>query len=311
MFPGQGSQRVAMAAHLLRAYPLIAGRVLAAADAALGLPISELCTTGDATELARTEVTQPAILATSLAVLEILREEGGFAPAAVAGHSLGEYTALVAAQVLTAADALRLVRRRGELMASVSERISGAMAAVLGLGADQVERLCASGDDGEGLVEVANYNELGQTVVSGERDAVAALTRRALAAGAERTVLLDVGAPFHCSLMRQVEQEFTEELARCDFAEPALTVLSSVTGRTVADAAAARELLRRQLASPVRWVDVLGAAQQYGVDDYVEVGPGRVLSGFANRTVAGARVRSTNDARRIATLLNVQRQPEN
>jgi [acyl-carrier-protein] S-malonyltransferase len=302
MFPGQGSQRVSMASHLVQEYPLVAGRVLAEADEVLGLPLAELCTTGDVAELARTEITQPAILATSLAVLEVLCQEGGFIPSAVAGHSLGEYTALVAARVLTTADALRLVRRRGELMAEVSKRIPGAMAAIMGLGADRVEELCVGGT-GDHVVEVANYNELGQTVVSGTREAVVDVARRALEAGAERTVLLNVGAPFHCSLMRGIEDEFAAELARYPFAEPSLTVLSSVTGRTVDSADEARDLLRRQLSAPVCWVDVLAAAQQRGITDYIEVGPGRVLSGFANRTVTNASVRSTNDARRVATLL--------
>jgi [acyl-carrier-protein] S-malonyltransferase len=160
MFPGQGSQRVSMASHLVQEYPLVAGRVLAEADEVLGLPLAELCTTGDAAELARTEITQPAILATSLAVLEVLCQEGGFIPSAVAGHSLGEYTALVAARVLTTADALRLVRRRGELMAEVSKRIPGAMAAIMGLGADRVEELCVGGT-GDHVVEVANRDARG------------------------------------------------------------------------------------------------------------------------------------------------------
>ncbi|MEW1720675.1 ACP S-malonyltransferase [Streptomyces sp. NPDC093109] len=302
MFPGQGSQRGHMAAHLVREHPRTAGRVLAAADEVLGLEITELCTTGAEADLARTEITQPAVLATSLAVLEVLREEGGFAPSAVAGHSLGEYTALVAADVLTAADALRLARRRGELMAAVSRRTPGAMAAVMGLAADRIEELCAS-SAGDGVVEVANYNEAGQTVVSGNREDVVDLTHRALAAGAERTVLLNVSAPFHCSLMREIEDEFAAELAGYTFMDPRSTLLSSVTGRAVASGDEAKDLLRRQLASPVRWMDVLGAARQGGITDYVEVGPGRVLSGFANRSLTDASVRSTNDARRVATLL--------
>ncbi len=305
MFPGQGSQRVAMAEHLVRDHPHTAGRVLAEADEALGLPLTQLCTTGEAEELARTEVTQPAILATSLAVLEVLRADGGFAPTAVAGHSLGEYTALVAAGVLTAPDALRLVRRRGELMAQVSSRVPGAMAAVIGLPAPQVEEICAAGA-ADGVVEVANYNERSQTVISGERDAVALAARRALEAGAERAVSLNVGAPFHCSLMQEIEGEFAADLARCTFSEPRVPVISSVTGDAVFDAAAARELLARQLSAPVRWVEVLVSARLLGITKYVEVGPGRVLSGFANRTVPDASVRSTNDARRVAALLHAR-----
>ncbi|GHH96127.1 malonyl CoA-acyl carrier protein transacylase [Streptomyces capillispiralis] len=302
MFPGQGSQRARMAGHLTHDHPRTAGRVLAEATDVLGLPLTELCTTADAAALEPTEIAQPAILATSLAVLAVLREEAGHLPSVVAGHSLGEYTALVAAGVLSPADALRLVRRRGELMAAVSRRVSGAMTAVMGLAPRHIEAICARSAP-LGRVEVANYNERGQTVVSGERAAVAEAARLAEEAGAERTVPLKVSAPFHCSLMREIEDEFGAELERCRFADPDVLVLSSVSGGPVRDGAHARELLRRQLVGPVRWVDVLDAARAHGVTAYVEIGPGRVLSGFAHRTVPDATVRSTNDARRLGALV--------
>ncbi|GGJ51325.1 ACP S-malonyltransferase [Streptomyces brasiliensis] len=307
MFPGQGSQRAGMASHLLREHPRTAGRVLEQAQEASGLPLSDLCTTAADGELAPTEIAQPAIVATSLATYQVLHREAGFVPAAVAGHSLGEYTALVVAGVLDADDALRLVRRRGELMAGVSRRVAGAMAAVIGLPPAQIEEICAA-TAGAGVVEVANYNEAGQTVISGQRAAVEEAVRLAGAAGAERTVPLKVSAPFHCSLMHVIEDEFAAELEQVAFGEPALPVFSSVTGARVRDGAHARDLLRRQLAGPVRWVDVLDAAAAFGADGYLEVGPGRVLSGFAKRTVPDARVRSTNDARRITTLLRDLRQ---
>jgi [acyl-carrier-protein] S-malonyltransferase len=302
MFPGQGSQRVAMAVHLLRDHPRTVGRVFAAASEAVGLPLTSLCTNGSAAELARTEITQPAVVATSLAVLEVLRTEGGFSPWAVAGHSLGEYAALVAASVLSPADALWLVRRRGKLMAQVAGRVPGTMAAVIGLEAEVVEEVCAR-CAGLGLVQVANYNEPSQTVISGERAAVEEVARLAREAGAERTVLLGVGAPFHCALMADIEQEFAAELDRCHFGEPSLLVFSSVTGEPVSRGDEIRRLLQRQLSAPVRWVKLLDTAARLGATRYVEVGPGRVLGGFAKRTVADARVHSTNDARRIAKLL--------
>ncbi|MDO0937268.1 ACP S-malonyltransferase [Streptomyces sp. DG2A-72] len=302
MFPGQGSQRAKMAAHLIQDHPWTAGRVLAEATEALGLPLTELCTTADASALEPTEIAQPAILATSLAVLAVLREEAGYRPSVVAGHSLGEYTALVAAGVLSPWDAVRLVRRRGELMAAVSRQVAGAMTAVMGLAPQRIEEICAQAGD-VGLVEVANYNETGQTVISGQRAAVAEAARLAAAAGAERTVPLKVSAPFHCSLMSEIEDEFAAELTRCAFADPAGLVISSVTGLPVRDGADARALLRRQLAGAVRWVDVLDTARRHGVTTYLEIGPGRVLSGFANRTVPGAVVRSTNDARRVSALV--------
>lgn len=302
MFPGQGSQRAGMAGHLLREHPRTAGRVLAQAEEATGLALTELCTTAPEADLAPTEIAQPAIVATSLAVYEVLRQEGGLQPGAVAGHSLGEYTALIAAGVLDADDALRLVRRRGELMAGVSREVSGAMTAIMGLAPERIEELCAAAAP-LGVVEVANYNEAGQTVISGQSAAVTEVGRLALEAGAERAVPLKVSAPFHCSLMSAIEDEFAAELERTAFSAPRLPVFSSVTARRVRDGADARDLLRRQLAGPVRWADVLDGAAAHGFDGYLEVGPGRVLSGFANRTVPGATVRSTNDERRISTLL--------
>jgi [acyl-carrier-protein] S-malonyltransferase len=302
MFPGQGSQRAGMAAHLVREHPRTAGRVLAQAQDATGLPLIELCTTAGDEELVRTEIAQSAIVATSLAVLEVLREEAGFVPALVAGHSLGEYTALVAAGVLDAQDALRLVRRRGELMGAVSRSVAGAMTAVMGLDPGRIEEICLAASS-LGVVEVANYNETGQTVISGQSEAVAEATRAALAAGAERAVQLKVSAPFHCSLMTEIEDEFAAYLATASFADPKVATISSVTGTRVRDGAHARDLLKAQLAAPVRWVKVLDTARAHQVDGYLEVGPGRVLSAFANRTVPDAVVRSTNDARRINTLL--------
>ncbi|WP_446226155.1 ACP S-malonyltransferase [Nocardia sp. IBHARD005] len=301
MFPGQGSQRAGMAEFLLSHYPEAAGRIFATADRALGFSLTELCVSGSATEIACTEIAQPAIVATSLAVLEVLSEKG-FRPSLVTGHSLGEYTALVAAQVLAPQDAIGLVRRRGELMARVSDKVPGAMAAIFGLPVELIEVICA-GLPADGVAEVANHNEAGQTVISGTRNTVAQATRIAVAYGAHRVVELDVSAPFHCSLMDEIEDEFAAELDRYDFASPRLPVISSVTGEPVTTAEEARWLLRCQLAGPVRWVDVLTTAQLHGITDYVEIGPGRVLSGLANRMISGASVRSTNDKRRVAALL--------
>ncbi|TLS47340.1 ACP S-malonyltransferase [Streptomyces montanus] len=302
MFPGQGSQRAGMAGHLLERHPA-ARQVFTAADAALGIPLSALCTTGTAEELAATDITQPAILATSLATWQVLRE-AGCAPDAVAGHSLGEYAALVAAGVLKPESALRLVQVRGRLMAEVARQRPGAMAAVLGLAAEQVIQICDQAGQ-TGLVEVANFNEPLQTVLSGEAEAVEAAGRAALAAGAEKVVALKVGAPFHCSLMNAIEGEFAAELDAHTFADPVLPVISSVTGDYLRDGEHARELLRRQLSGPVRWVDVVRRAQQLPVETYTEVGPGRVLSGLVRRTDPDARVRSSGDERRLGSLVDV------
>ncbi|MFC8147092.1 ACP S-malonyltransferase [Streptomyces paradoxus] len=296
MFPGQGSQRPGMARHLLDTYPS-ARLLFARADEIVGRPLSRICVSGTAEELARTEITQPAIAATSLAVWEILRE-AGYRPAAVAGHSLGEYPALVAAGVLSLESALRLVRLRGVLMGEVAREVPGAMAAVLGLPADRVHTAC-EGAEAAGLVQVANYNEPLQTVISGQAHAVALAAEIAVEAGAERVVPLDVSAPFHCSLMSAVEEEFAEALTDEPFADPVLPVISSVTGSYVHSGEEARQLLRRQLTEPVRWVDVLHTAEQRLVSAYTEIGPGRVLGGLTRRTLGDVLTRSTGDARRL------------
>lgn len=301
MFPGQGSQRPGMATHLLERHAA-ARRVFDHADAVLGMPLSELCTTGTAEELAATDITQPAIIATSLATWQVLRE-AGCEPGAVTGHSLGEYAALVAAGVLTPESALRLVRVRGRLMAEVGRQRPGAMAAVLGLPAEQVVEVCEQARE-FGLVEVANFNEPMQTVLSGEAAAVEAAGRAALLEGAEKVVALKVGAPFHCSLMSGIEEEFAAELAGHPFADPVLPVISSVTGDLVHSGEQARELLRRQLSGPVRWVDVVGRAARLPVATHIEVGPGRVLNGLVRRTDPDARVASTGDERRLGALLD-------
>jgi [acyl-carrier-protein] S-malonyltransferase len=298
MCPGQGSQRPGMAAALLDRYPDVAGPVFELADDVLRLPLRRLCETGTAAELLPTEVTQPAVVATSLAVLAVLRDRG-FAPVAVAGHSLGEYTALCAAGVLTATSALRLVRRRGELMAEVGDRVPGAMVAVIGLPAGAVEGLCAAVPG----AEIANYNDPLQTVVSGHRVSVERVADHAIAAGADRVVPLAVAAPFHCSLMAAVEAEFAAELDRHVFAEPELPVLSAVTAGYVRDADQARHLLRRQLTGSVRWTETVRLAVFDGADTLVETGPGRVLAGFAKRIVPELPVYGTGTARAIESLL--------
>ncbi|PXX55553.1 [acyl-carrier-protein] S-malonyltransferase [Nocardia tenerifensis] len=277
MFPGQGSQRRGMAAALCADHPEAAA-VFATADATLGLPITELCTTGDEADLRRTELTQPAVVATSLAIWNVL-QANDFEPDMVAGHSLGEFAALAAAGVLTYEQALRLVARRGELMAEVAQRVPGAMLAVIGLSAETVEQLC----DRVVGADVANYNEPEQTVVSGTVTALAEIERTAGEAGAHKCVWLEVGAPFHSSLMDAIAAEFGAELDRHRFADPRLPVLSSVTAAPVRTGAEAEQLLRRQLSGGVQWVAVVRTAIAEGCTTLLEVGPGRALTGFAKR----------------------------
>ncbi|MEU6582204.1 ACP S-malonyltransferase [Nocardia sp. NPDC046763] len=299
MFPGQGSQREGMAAHLIRAHPGTAGVVFEHADEVLGLPLGKLCTEGDAEQLRATEIAQPAILATSFAIFEVLRAEG-FSPDLVTGHSLGEFTALVAAGVLDLADALTLVRRRGELMAGIAAAIPGAMTAVSGVPAARIEEICAGVD---GVVELANYNAPDQSVISGTAEAVDAAVELLREEGAGSLVALRVGAPFHCSLMASLEERFAADLDRAEFRDPVIDVISSVTAQKISSGNDARDLLRRQLTAPVRWIEAIGAAADLGCTDYLEIGPGRVLSGLANRMLEAATVRSTQDTRRIAAAI--------
>ncbi|MFJ9369809.1 ACP S-malonyltransferase [Nocardia sp. NPDC101769] len=299
MFPGQGSQREGMAAHLIREHPGTAGVVFERADEVLGLPLGKLCTEGDAEQLRATEIAQPAILATSFAIFEVLRAEG-FSPDLVTGHSLGEFTALVAAGVLDLADALTLVRRRGELMAGIAAAIPGAMTAVSGVPAARIEEICAGVD---GVVELANYNAPDQSVISGTAEAVDAAVELLREEGAGSLVALRVGAPFHCSLMASLEERFAADLDRAEFRDPVIDVISSVTAQKISSGNDARDLLRRQLTAPVRWIEVIGAAADLGCTDYLEIGPGRVLSGLANRMLDAATVRSTQDARRITAAI--------
>lgn len=280
LFPGQGSQRPGMAAWITD-HPA-AMEVFRRADDILGLPLTELCVEGSAEQLRATDIAQPAIVATSLA-LDAVRAQRGQIPAAVAGHSLGEFTALAVAGVLDQDTVLRLVRRRGELMAEVSRRYDGAMSAVIGLPADQVDTLCARVESG--IVGVANYNQPTQTVVSGATVAVAELEDLARAAGAAKVVRLKVAGAFHSPLMAEIAEEFGTELDRCVLRAPRLPVLSAVTADYVTDPAEIRALLRGQLLAPVRWVETIRRAAADGYDDLVELGPGQVLTGFSRRIV--------------------------
>ncbi|WP_051027205.1 ACP S-malonyltransferase [Nocardia higoensis] len=282
LFPGQGSQRPGMAAWIEQ-YP-VAKEVFRRADELLDLPLTELCVEGTAEDLRATDVTQPAVVATSLALAAVLRERGRL-PAAVAGHSLGEFTALAVAGVLDEDSALLLVRRRGELMAGVSRRNGGAMAAVIGLDADRVDALCA--EIRTGAVVAANYNQPTQTVVSGDADAVAAVEEAARAAGATKTVRLAVGGAFHSPLMSDIAAEFAAEFDRYPLHPPQIPVLSAVTATYLTDPAEIGEVMRGQLLAPVRWVDTIRRAVEDGYDELVELGPGKVLTGFSRRIAPG------------------------
>jgi [acyl-carrier-protein] S-malonyltransferase len=277
LFPGQASQSPGMGRELADKFPA-ARAVFEEADRALGLAISRICFEGSEEELRLTENTQPAILTASVAAFRAL-EARGVTPDYVAGHSLGEYSALVAAGSLAFADAVRVVRRRGRYMQEAVPAGVGAMAAILGLSPGQVEDICKKAADGE-VVSPANLNSPEQTVISGHAAAVKRAVELASQAGAKRTVILPVSAPFHCELMQPAQQRLATDLGKTTFAPLRIPLVTNVGAEKIEKGEDAREALIRQVSLPVRWQDSMRALVEMGVDTFAEVGPGRVLSGL-------------------------------
>lgn len=287
VFPGQGSQAVGMGKALADAFD-ICRQTFAEADAALQEPLSELIFNGPADRLTLTENTQPAILTMSVAVCRLL-EQRGLTPSFVAGHSLGEYSAHVAAGTFAFADAVRLVRNRGRYMQEATPVGSGAMAAILGLDEAGVKKACEEASQGE-VVSAANLNGGGQIVIAGSAAAVARAGERAKALGAKRAIPLPVSAPFHCALMKPAELRLVPELRSVAAQDPRVPVVANVDALPKRTAAASIEALIQQVASPVRWEDVILRLASEGVTRYVEVGPGKALSGMIKRIVSGATI---------------------
>ncbi len=281
IFPGQGSQSVGMLAELAAAWPLV-GETFAEASEALGLDLWQVTSQGPKDLLDRTDITQPAMLAAGVAVWRVWNQAGGPAPAWMAGHSLGEFTALVCAGALGFADAVALVAQRGRFMQEAVPAAAGAMAAILGLADDQVVAVCAQAAEG-GILEPVNFNSPGQVVIAGEAAAVARGIAAAKAAGAKRAVLLPVSVPSHCALMRPAAERLAVALAAIPLAAPRIPVLHNVTVDAVADPAAIRDRLVRQLYSPVRWVETVRCLANQGVELLLEAGPGKVLTGLTKR----------------------------
>jgi [acyl-carrier-protein] S-malonyltransferase len=282
LFPGQGAQKIGMGRSLADAFP-VCRATFEEADAALGDALSRTIFEGPEDRLQLTENTQPAILAVSTAACRLL-ESRGLAPAFVAGHSLGEYSANVAAGTFGFADALRLVRRRGRYMQDAVPVGEGAMAAVLGLDAARVAEACAAAAaDLDQVVSPANLNGGGQVVIAGTRDAVARAGERARALGAKRVVPLSVSAPFHCALMKPAEDRLAPELRALAVSDPRVPVVANVDAEPKRTAAAAIDALVRQVSAPVRWDAVVARLASEGVTTYVEVGPGTVLSGLVRK----------------------------
>jgi [acyl-carrier-protein] S-malonyltransferase len=298
LYPGQGSQKVGMGAELLESEPDLLEDYLAQAEAAAGLPVRRYSLEGPIESLTRTDVVQPALFAVSLALTDAARARG-LHPDLAAGHSLGEYTAAVAVGALSVEDGIELVSLRGRLMAAIQSERPGAMAAVIGLPDTEVEALCSQAASA-GTVSLANLNSPTQIVVSGEEAAVERLMALAEEAGATRVVRLQVGAAFHSELMEPVQARMAEAMEGVAWSDPQVPLASNAFGRLVQTAEEVRDALVAQIASPVRWVDCVQALVDAGTTTYLELGPGRVLSGLVRQIVPGADVTSAGTPEDLA-----------
>ena len=280
-FPGQGSQSVGMLATLAEQYPEVQA-TFAEASEILGFDLWKLVQQGPAERLDETVNTQPAMLAAGVATWRAWRSGGGAVPADLAGHSLGEYTALVCSGSLAFADAVRLVRHRAELMQAAVPPGEGAMAAILGLDDAAVIDACKAAAEGQ-VVSAVNFNSPGQVVIAGERAAVERATERAKAAGAKRAMLLNVSVPSHCELMRPAAEQLAQALGSTTFAAPSIPVTGNAEVDTYQDAQQIREGLAKQLYSPVRWTETIRELVRRGATSIIECGPGKVLTGLVKR----------------------------
>lgn len=300
VFPGQGSQSVGMLDALADAHPLVTQTFAEASDA-MGTDLWRLVHEGPDDELNRTDRTQPAMLAAGVAVWRVLQQTGVPAPAVMAGHSLGEYTALVCAGALDFADAVSLVADRGRFMQDAVPSGEGAMAAILGLSDEQVADVCDAAAQGE-VVQPVNYNAPGQVVIAGGAAAVERAVAGAKEAGAKRAMPLPVSVPSHCALMAPAAERLAERLREIAVQPPQIPVIHNVDVASTNDADAIRDRLVRQLHSPVRWVETIQALAARGVDTVVECGPGKVLSGLTRRIDKTLDSRAVHDPASLAAL---------
>lgn len=302
VFPGQGSQYPGMGKELAANFAT-ARQVFEEANDTLGFDLADLCFAGSAADLQLTANTQPAILAVSVAVLRVLEQEHAFSPAYAAGHSLGEFSALVAAGVLTFADAVSLVRQRGIFMQEAVPVGVGAMAAVMGLEREPLEQLCADAAQGQ-VVTPANYNSPGQIVLAGHAQAVERALQLAKEQGAKRAMLLPVSAPFHSLLMAPAGERLAQVLEPIAVSPYRYPVVSNVEALPCQDENRVKALLVKQVCAPVRWDESITALAGLGVDSYIEVGPGKVLSGLIKRIDRQANLAQVAD---LQSLLKLQK----
>jgi [acyl-carrier-protein] S-malonyltransferase len=306
VFPGQGSQAVGMGKALADFHP--AARCLfEEADAILGFPLSKLCWEGPESDLGETYNTQPALLTHSVAAWSVATELlGGFLPVCVAGHSMGEFSALVAAGALGFADALRLTRERGRVMRDAGTSKPGGMAAILNLDASALEGICArAAQETGGIVGVANDNCPGQVVISGEVAALERAMALALEGGARRAIRLNVSIGSHSPLMQEAARSFAQSVNAAPLADPRVPVVGNVGARPLHTAAALREDVNAQLTSPVRWTDSIRAMRKLGADTFIELGSKDVLTGLLKRIDPGARGLAAGDPAQIRSLTGV------
>lgn len=302
LFPGQGSQSVGMGKDLADHFP-VARAVFEEADQALGFSISKLCFDGPEEELRKTFNTQPAILTVSVAALRVI-QEAGLVCDITAGHSLGEYSALVAAGVLEFADAVRLVNKRGQFMQEAVPLGEGAMAAVLGMDREKVVEICAEVEKEAGAVQAVNFNCPGQIVIAGKTAAVEKAAAALKAAGAKRAIMLPVSAPFHSTLLQPAAEKLAVELDKVAFHEPKLPVVANVTGKISSTSREIKQLLVTQAANPVLWEDCVATIAASGVVSSVEIGPGKVLTGFTKKIAPNIATLNVEDVESLQKTLD-------
>lgn len=301
VFPGQGSQAVGMLAELTGEYSQVS-ETFAEASEALGYDVWQLCQNGPEAELNRTDRTQPAILAASIALWRVWTANSSARPGFVAGHSLGEYSALVAAGTLGFAEALRLVERRGQLMQQAVTTGEGGMAAILGLTDEQVIQACSEAAQGE-VVSAVNFNAPGQVVVAGKAAAVQRAIEACKAAGAKRAIALPVSVPSHCALMKPAAEQLAKDFEQVSWQQPQITLVQNVSARPATDLDTLRSQLVEQLYNPVRWVESVEYMAAQGVTDLIECGPGKVLSGLNKRCAKGVATYNLDSVAGLAATL--------
>ena len=301
VFPGQGSQTVGMLAELAADHPVIEATFQEASDA-LGYDLWQLTQQGPAEELNKTWQTQPALLAASVALYRLWQQKGGQTPAMMAGHSLGEYSALVCAGVLDFAEAIKLVELRGKLMQEAVPAGTGAMQAIIGLDDAAIQQACEEAAQGQ-VVSPVNFNSPGQVVIAGHKEAVERAGAACKAAGAKRALPLPVSVPSHCALMKPAADKLAVALEKMTFNAPALTIVNNVDVKCETSPEAIRSALVRQLYSPVRWTEAVEFMAAQGVTSLLEVGPGKVLTGLTKRIVDSLTASAVNDSASLTAAL--------